>query len=173
MQAINSLQGNVVEGNCDDAVYVVATDEENNVAEPRRAKFMHAMCTSGNIVSREWVDVSAQMGSFIPSEPFCIPTLADALQCENLASAEGGLFAGYKFYLHPSVPAKNGNPKKDNLLTLFDITKGEKVDAVGIGKMVKKGDDLSKLIVIAEEGVVLPKNISEAIKQVAKELTCP
>lgn len=130
------------------------------------------MCTSDTIVSRDWVDASAQKGAFLPTEPFCIQALADALQRGSTARANGGLLADCQIYLHPSVPGKDGNPTKDNLLTLFRISGGAKVDAAGIGKMMKRGKNLSKLIVMAPEGVTLPEKVSKALLRGAKELPC-
>ena len=168
LQVVGSLQGNVVDTHRDNVIFVVATDDANNVAEPLRAKLMHAMCTSSTIVSREWADASAQKGAFLPTEPFKIQALEAAQQRGNIAHAEGGLFAGCLFYVHQSVPGKTGNPKKENLLALFGITGGTKMDAAGIGKMVKKGKNLSKMIIMAPGGFKLPEKVSEALLQGAK-----
>ena len=47
------------------------------------------------------------------------------------------------------------------------------MDIVDIGKMMRRGDDVLRLVVMAINDAELPVKVSKAIKQGAKELSCP
>lgn len=132
---------------------------------------MNAMCLTNKIVSKQWVVQCAQEAKFLPADPFVISSIAPALDRAHVARTKGGLFQGCSFYVHKSVPAKDGNPSKESLGLLFKITGGKKVDAVDIAKMMR-GGDVSRLVVMAADGAELPMKVSNAIKEGATKLSC-